>query len=241
MRIVFLAAIAAAGLAASAQAAPNLVVNGGFEATSNGPGQFDNNTTASGWTSNGYNFIFGSDPGATVTGQYGGLSLYAPSNGYNNGFTASPDGGNFVGADGAYLVAPVQQTITGLTAGKSYDVSFYWGGAQQSGYTGTNTEQWEVRLGNGPSQLTDVYVNPTAGFSGWFSEKFTFTADGATQVLSFLAHGTPEGVPPFSLLDGVTMTASVPEPASWAMMLIGFGAIGFASRRRGASTAIVAA
>ena len=31
-------------------------------------------------------------------------------------------------------------------------------------------------------------------------------------------------------------TGSVPEPASWAMMLIGFGAIGFAMRRKGRAT-----
>ncbi len=230
-----LALAAAAGLAASAQAY-NAVVNGGFESTTNGLGQFDNNTSATGWTSNGYNFIFGSDPGATVQGQYGGLSLYAPSNGTNNGFTASPDGGNFVGADGAFSVAPVQQTITGLTAGHAYTVSFYWGGAQQTGFTGTNTEQWEVSLGNGPSQFTSVYTNPTAGFSGWFHEAFTFTADSSTQVLSFLAHGTPEGVPPFSVLDGVSL--NVPEPATWAMMIAGFGLVGLAARRR--STTVTA-
>ncbi len=33
---------------------------------------------------------------------------------------------------------------------------------------------------------------------------------------------------------GGTLTASVPEPASWAMMLVGFGALGVALRRRAA-------
>jgi PEP-CTERM motif len=38
--------------------------------------------------------------------------------------------------------------------------------------------------------------------------------------------------------DGVTMTA-VPEPSTWAMMLVGFGGLGFAAyrRRRGAVAA----
>ena len=35
-----------------------------------------------------------------------------------------------------------------------------------------------------------------------------------------------------------TLAAAVPEPASWAMMLIGFGAIGFSMRRKGRSTAL---
>jgi hypothetical protein len=33
------------------------------------------------------------------------------------------------------------------------------------------------------------------------------------------------------------MTGSVPEPASWAMMIAGFGLIGGAMRRRAAATA----
>ncbi len=40
---------------------------------------------------------------------------------------------------------------------------------------------------------------------------------------------------------GGTLTASAPEPASWAMMLVGFGALGVALRRRAAKTASVAA
>ena len=39
---------------------------------------------------------------------------------------------------------------------------------------------------------------------------------------------------------GGTITSSVPEPASWAMMLVGFGALGVALRRRAAKTASVA-
>ena len=34
------------------------------------------------------------------------------------------------------------------------------------------------------------------------------------------------------LIGGLTLTEAVPEPASWALMLIGFGAIGWQLRRR---------
>ena len=63
-------------------------------------------------------------------------------------------------------------------------------------------------------------------------------------MLKFLAVGTPTGVPPFSLLDGVTMNAvgGVPEPATWAMMILGIGGIGaMARRRRAAGLAMSAA
>ncbi len=40
---------------------------------------------------------------------------------------------------------------------------------------------------------------------------------------------------------GGTITTAVPEPASWAMMLVGFGALGGVLRRRGAKAALNAA
>jgi hypothetical protein len=64
----------------------------------------------------------------------------------------------------------------------------------------------------------------------------TFTASSTSQILSFLAVGTPTGLPPVSLLDGVSLVDStvpaVPEPSSWAMLLAGVGAMGFMLRKR---------
>ena len=229
---VAMAIAAVAGLASAAQAATNLVTNGGFETTTNGAGQFDNNTHAAGWTSNGYNFIFadGTADAGGANGQYGNLTLWGSKNGGTGVITSSPTGGNFVGADGAFIVAPIQQVLTGLVVGKDYLVDFDWAAAQQHGYNGATTEQWIVSLG-GQSISTAVFANESHGFSGWMHESFRFTYDGANNVLSFLAVGTPNGEPPFSLLDGVS-AAAVPEPASWALMLVGFGAVGFAARRR---------
>jgi len=34
------------------------------------------------------------------------------------------------------------------------------------------------------------------------------------------------------------VTGEVPEPATWAMMLVGFGAIGMATRRRNAAVRV---
>ncbi|MBC7505263.1 MAG: PEPxxWA-CTERM sorting domain-containing protein [Sandarakinorhabdus sp.] len=223
---------AALSLGGAAQAA-NLVVNGGFETLTNGIGQIDNNTVATGWSSAGYNFVFNGATADTAgsTGQYGALYLWGPANGYANGLGPSPDGGNFAAADGAFGVAPILQTLTGLTVGKDYAVKFYWAGAQQQGFTGANDEHWIVSLGGAPSQTTSTYYNNTGGFSGWYSERFVFKATSATAVLSFLAVGHPDGVPPFSLLDGVSV-AGVPEASTWAMLIAGFGLVGAAARRR---------
>ena len=204
-------------LAFSAQAA-NLVTNGDFSLTTNGPGEFNTTyTQVTGWASSGYNFIFA--PGtADTTGSYtpqfnGNLQLWGPGNGSANGMPAtSPVGGNYVGADGAYEVGAITQTINGLTVGRQYTVGFWWAAAQQYTFDGTTTEQWQVSLGN-DTLATAVYDNANHGFSGWMYQTFTYTASNTSEVLSFLAVGTPVGEPPFSLLAGVTMTPT-PIPAA---------------------------
>lgn len=241
MKTMLLAAGAALGLlaAASPAGAYNAVLNGGFESTTNGVGQFDNNTSATNWTSNGYNFIFAGTTSDSVgsNGQYGNLKLWGPANGSNNGLGPSANGGNFVGADGAFGVAPIEQTIHGLHAGLSYVVGFEWGGIQQYGFNGVQDEHWDVSLGGGAAQSTATYFNTNHGFSGWSHQAFTFVAQHeGDNVLSFLAVGHPGGVPPFSLLDGVSLNVGVPEPATWAMLIGGFGLVGAAARRRRMTT-----
>ena len=225
------------GATDGAHAGINLVANGDFSSfttynsnpTAATGGQLGYNTTATSWTSaapNGsYNFLFtpgSADNGTGVTGQYGKVQLWGGSNGLDG---AIPGGGNFIGMDGAYNVGPLSQTITGLTAGKAYTVSFYYAGAQQSGYDGATTEAFKVGFGSAPVQETAVLSNVSHGFTGWKQESFTFVADGTSDVLSFLAVGTPNGVPPFSLLTDVSVSA-VPEPST--VVLMGLGMLGVA-------------
>jgi hypothetical protein len=224
-------------VATPASAYVDLVQNGDFSSftsTNAGGGQIDYNTTVANWSTTGYNFLFQptyADTTTGVTSQFSTLSLWGPDNGSNNGFNpdASPTGGNYVGADGAFNVGAITQTITGLTAGDSYNLTFWWAAAQQYTYTGANTEQWDVSLG---SQTIDtaVYHNSSEGFSGWMQETFTYTATASTEVLSFLAVGTPTGQPPFSLLSNVSMEAAVPEPEILGLM--GMGLLGILASRR---------
>jgi hypothetical protein len=230
----------AAAVGTGAQAVP-VIVNGNFETTSFTSSTQMNTTNVTGWSTSGYNFVF--FPGtATTTGaasvQYGALILQGtlPS-GASNGFPAtSPRGGNFVGADGDFTVGAITQTVTGLTVGLQYAVSFYWGAAQQkgSGYTSATTEQWQVSLGS-ELHSTPIINNPPQGFTAWLSQTLTYTATSTSEVLSFLAAGTPSGAPPFSLLDGVSITA-VAEPASWMTLVVAvLSIIGVANLRRRAS------
>ena len=235
-------ALAFAGTGAKAT---NLITNGSFEQLTGGIGQigYNGSSLLTGWTNGhdgsgnlGYNFVY--SPGSADTtganGVAGNVKLWGPNDGSANGLPAtSPDGGNFIAADGAYQTAPISQTITGLTVNAQYAVSFYYAGAQQSGFTGTTTEAWGVTLGN-QTISTATLNDPNHGFTGWQYTTLTFTATSTSEVLSFLAAGTPSGEPPFTLLDGVSMSQVVatPEPASAAMMLTGLIAIGLVVRRR---------
>lgn len=258
----------------------------------------------------GYNFIMVDNPtynggspasatgaddffdGAYTSGAAGGgsrFTLYGPD--YlvgtrpDNAMTNSPVGGNFLAADGSYLNRPVEQTITGLTPGTTYYLSFYWAAAQQGGLAGDTKEAWVVCIGTcgfhtdpaaeglaffdadpgdmDPSYADDtndlgfydanlvvsgtdkifktgIVTNLEGGFTPWQFESFSFTATSTSTTLSLLAYGTPAGQPPFSLIDGITIDTivpmPVPEPTSWAMMLIGFGVIGGVMRTRRRST-----
>lgn len=223
----------------------NLIVNGDFETTVNGTDKQlgystdakSYKTDAVGWSTNGYNFLY--SPGSADVGgaqnQYSQtpgslLTLWSNQNGGADFMPAtSPTGGNFLAMDGGYLVDEVVQVVSGLTLGEKYDVSFWWAAAQQTGFYGPTTDRLEVSLG-GQTFTTDMISLPNQGFTGWVYQTFTFTADSVAPVLSFLAIGTPTGLPPFSLLDGVTMQpTAVPELSS---CLIGaFLACGIVFRR----------
>ena len=259
---VFGASSAALLMFATAAHADNLVLNGSFE-LNGGPGQIGNDTTLADWSvpapSGSYVFLFnpGSADTTGVNGEYGNLQLWGPNNGSPNGLPAtSPDGGYYAALDGDFQVSALQQTITGLTAGDTYAVSFYWAAAQQAGFTGPTVQAMNVCLGssaesyvsnaqplsggtNNPANLscsgsgasTANFDLPSEGFSGWQFQTFDLTANSTTDVLSFLAYGNIQ-VPPFALLDGVSLTPT-PEPGTLPLLFTGLmGGLGVLRSRK---------
>ena len=220
-RFPALAAVSALALSVSGAAlAVPLVTNGSFELTSaTGKTNLAGNVT--GWSGGG-GLTFIDFPGTADNGTY--LSVYGPFP------STSPDGGNFVEADGdPNYSAPIFQTLTGLTAGLQYDLTFFQAAGQQAGFTGPTTEQWAVSFGT-TTMNSAKYSLAQGGVGPWQKQSMTFVALASTQVLSFLATGTPLGAPPISFLDGVSVVASVPEPAS--ALLMGAGLVGLATLRR---------
>ncbi len=220
----------------------NLVTDGGFNnvtqgATSlietNGYGANLTNWT----TTSNYSFLLTASQ--ANSGFYNGLTtaqtytLYTgPSSGTAEQIsmyptiTASPTGGAFIAQDANFMTGTLSQTISGLTVGHQYAVSFYQAAAQQSTYTGGTTDQWVVSLG-GQTDYSTQMTDSQGGFTGWSYVTDYFTATATTESLGFTATGT--GAPPFALLDGISMV-DTPEPASWTVMLVGL--MGLAGIRR---------
>ena len=222
----------------------NLVTNGGFEQTTlsqanrhfGGLLVLNNGTPASGldnWTNQSrWSVVV---PPSEISN-----ILWTTANGGLKTITPSPDGGNFLTMDGdSTLHGALSQNISGLTPGNNYKLSFYSALGQQERHYGNTWDWMSVSFGSQqalawatpgvPTQL------PWKDFTGWQQFNYTFQATAANQALSFLAYGGPNGLPPLTLLDGVSLvdvTAPVPEPEEWAMMLVGAGLVSFQVRRK---------
>jgi hypothetical protein len=183
----------------------------------------------------GYLFLFAPGTADTTgaTGQYGNVLLWGLSNGGLNALPVSPEGGYFITLSGDFQTTGLVQTLTtGLVEGRSYILSFYWGAAQQYGFNGDTQQNLTVFIGP-ESFTTPTVTDPSHGFTGWFSETYTFTdtSNFPEQPLLFLAYGSEPGS--FITLDGVSLISlPLPEPSTWAMMLLGFVGLGYAGYRR---------
>lgn len=233
---VFAAVLAAASLLATATAPQaQTLLNGGFETFTAGTGG-DRGISSSGSITQGWSMTnptagYAAIISTTQANSAGGyldngqtIPLWNPNNGGTTTIAASPNTGNFVAFENVNNTCAcyIFQTVTGLTAGLSYTVGFVQAGASWAGGTAAaTTEFWTVGWG----KTTDAYAaytfqnsttvnTPAKGFSGWASQQLVFVATAGSMVLSFMANGGPTGQPPFALLDGVTVTQSVPEPAS---------------------------
>ena len=265
-----LAAAVAAPLAlaigTSANAATNLVQNGSFENSSytqssqfggtgssfayggQGVNDWTGNAGYEIWfkggtqtTTNAKNYWDSIHPGTGAGNFFRGLtnSAYPTETGSAYNVVTSPDGGSFVAIDGDPLgPGSISQTINGLTKGQKYTLTFDWAAAQLINRNQNYQVQLTVDFGAASQKTANLAQGPGV-FSGWQSETMSFTATGTSQTLTFLAIGHPTGQPPVALLDGVSLTA-VPEPATWAMMILGFGAIGLMMRRRSQALVLAA-
>lgn len=194
------AALAAALVAGGASAA--ILVNGSFEE--------------------------GADPGSFITLGNGSTAI--------TGWTVKGHGVDYIGsywtaAHGDRSVdlsalngGTIQQTIDTIV-GKTYKVTFWLAGNPDGGQgdkfvatsvSGDQVNSFSFHVGGGNTKQN----------MGWTQHSYTFKAFDPTATLAFNSQThTPYG----PALDNVSISA-VPEPATWAMMIMGFGGVGAAVR-----------
>lgn len=217
VKIIGLAAAGALALSAgSASAAVNLLTNGSFEDTGTAVQQ--------GW--GGYTYGAGYSlplPGWTVDDGSVDITVNAPSP--SGLWGPAADGVNSLDING-WNAGTISQTVT-TTPGATYLVSFFY---SRNAAGAPDPATAEVSAGG---VTLDVSAANDGSFGGpfamlWKPAHFTFTGTGSdTLTLKATVDGNG-GV----FFDGVSVTGSVPEPASWALMIGGFGLAGVALRRR---------
>ena len=231
-------------LTSTGQYSPTLYGQFGDDTVAGSPAS-GSRLTLNSWSTNGYNFVFlpgtvdygSGSPANTPTqtpGQYSNTFMWGTNNGGPSVITAPPGGGNYLAADGAFETAAIKQTLTGLQPGGFYQLNFYWAAAQQQSFDKATQERWDISFGTDAAVAANTaqrFSTPTYQlgehqFSGWMAGatstggQFNFTATAATQVLSFLAAGSPTGLPPFSMLAQVSLV-QVPEPSGWLLLVLG--------------------
>ncbi len=114
--------------------------------------------------------------------------------------------------------ASIGWTVSGLTVGKLYTLSFLEAGGISPG-----GEPFTVSAPGGAT------ANYSAASSVWGLQTYAFTPTSSSETILF-ADNQPSGNAITGLGDFVLST--VPEPAAWALMLAGFAGLGAALRRR---------
>ena len=222
-----------------AGAAVMLAFGGAAEAATIANGSFEGGPTAGG---NQEVLIGGTAiPGWTVVNQSGTTTSGGKSiawlgdgaYGFNTPF--STDYLDLTGYSGSTDDSGVAQTIA-TEIGAAYRLSFYVGG-----YQGYGPNSVRVSAGGQQAVLSDPITDGiTAGRTVWTLQNFDFTATSASTMLSIVGINSGQD---FIGLDNVSISggpvvAAVPEPASWAMMIIGLGMVGTGLRYRKRKTAL---
>jgi Protein of unknown function (DUF642)/PEP-CTERM motif len=226
-KIALLAGLVAAAVA-SENAQANLINNGDFSSTASNAwvntdgqggdivGSPGSTAAISGWTITNDTLLWIQ---TTSPPSYGGLTNSPGNPGpFFLDLTGQHDNQSFAG---------VQQTIA-TTIGASYRLTFDLGSAQQWGPTDGITAS-----AAGASQ---TFTLSNGGSSNlWQTETLNFTATSSNTLIDLMGSS---GIA-YVGLDNVDVeqtsgpiTPGVPEPSTWAMMILGFMGVGFMAYRR---------
>jgi hypothetical protein len=150
--------------------------------------------------------------------------------GASDGFGNLAFQGNSVDLDGSTgsgnSPAGELQSTTSLSTG-SYTVQFEFAGNER----GATPETTVISIGGKSFSLTPPNTQ------GYTLTTLLFTNVSGKLSFTDLGPSDQQG----NLIDNVVVTTGVPEPSTWAMMVLGFAGLGFAASRRGRKTSIAIA
>jgi hypothetical protein len=188
--------------------------------------------TDPGFASLGQTLIYDFDSASPAAGALAGDYQIATAPG-TPGVSAAPSG---TVAGTHYLTVPIAASSGSATmdlGGEFQNLSFYWGSVDtyntltlfqadgsQTSITGSMIGFGVDPSGNQTNNNSNVRVNLTALGRGITSVRFDSTQ--------------------FAFETDTFAGTAVPEPATWAMMVGGFGLLGFAARRRSALKVVAA-
>jgi choice-of-anchor C domain-containing protein len=202
------AALAASAFAMSSAASAATIVNGSFE-LGTAPGGYATTWAGSsaltGWT-------------------VGGASVD-----YIGNYWQAADGSRSIDLAG-FGIGSISQTIETIV-GQAYSITFSVAANLDGGSTIRNGF---IDVGGEQSLISFDSTGKTRADMGWEVRTFEFVALDALTTLTFSADAVTSANNFGLALDNVSISAidAVPEPGAWAMLLFGFGSLGYVMRNR---------
>lgn len=173
-------------------------------------------------------------PGWTHTGTVGDALLWAIGYSDSGGsVTVAGSGRQFVTLGGGFEApgsATWSTTITGLTAGDSYVLSFDTATELGTGIEPGGPQTMTVGFSSGSSTLPESFTSPdssAAYWRTWVAQNYTFVATASSAVVDFSVTNQQYDMG----LDAVSIAATTGIPEPTTMLLVGAGLIGLGLRR----------
>ena len=192
----------------------------------------------------------------TPVGQQPGTGRLVYTNGTLPGWVNSAGNGSLNAVDrgnGDYAIMFYDRNVmfygTPIAAnerGKTYTVTFESSIAASSNAAQvTGPQSYAAFVINGvEGNIATFEFRPDLTTTAFLTRSFTYTGTGSGGIYLNIVDGGSDDGRYGAAVDNVSVTdaPAVPEPASWAMMIVGLGAAGATMRRRrGAATRVAAA
>jgi hypothetical protein len=215
-------AVAITALSATAAGAGPLVNNGDFANVGN---VWTNNTglgsddiqTGGGVAPPGWTVVNNNEFWFSSTNDYSGLTS-SPGN-------ASVYAIDLTGQANSKPYGGLEQTIA-TTPGDKYVMTFDLG----SSLMWNDATTGQAALTASAAGSSKLFTLAPSSDDTWVTETLDFTAIGSSTTIEFLADS--DFTSRYTGLDNVSVLSAVPEPATWATMLLGFVGIGGVMRLR---------